>query len=236
MANLQHGHTFTEHAIRDPAAFNANVDAAMLNNVGNADLTTGVRLPTVVQPGSPITGEVYVNDAQDVFFFGQKRIHPLQFFYGGIWNDQAVDTKFLTLTNNSAVDLTAGCVVFADPTDVNGFIIPTIANDSVTSRPLGVLLDDIATGASGRVAYYGVVLVNVYNIFGSSDAGFRLYAGDKDISLGHYHQDIATAGTSLPDSDGSATSDGIFGMLLGDSTSALGSGGFTGQGFAFIWK
>jgi hypothetical protein len=220
MANFQHGHTFSEHSIRDPDAFNANVDAAQINNVGNADLATGVRLPTTVQPGSPITGEVYVNDAQDVFFFGQKTAHPLQFFYSGIWNDQEADLRFLTLTNNSAVDLVAGDVVVQDPADVGGFIIPTILHDHNT-KPLGVLLDDIASGVSGRVAYYGVVLLNLSGIFSPQSAGFRV--GLVDGTGGFYSQNIATKGTI--DIDGY---DNVFGVLLTDAVS--------NQAFAFIWK
>jgi hypothetical protein len=219
MATLQHGHTFTEHAIRDPDAFNANVDLASLNNVGNADLTSGVRLPTIVQPNSPITGEVYVNDSQDVTFFGQKTIHPLQFFYGGIWNDQESDLLYLTLTNNSGVDLVAGDVVVSDPVDDNGFDIVRSTTDN--RSPLGVLLDDISNGSSGRVAYYGVVLLNMSGIILPESAG-------KIVSViggvgGFYNQNTATKGT--PDSGGL---DNSFGILLSDSLS--------NQAWAFIWK
>jgi hypothetical protein len=219
MATLQHGHTFTEHAIRDPDAFNANVDLASLNNVGNADLTSGVRLPATVQPNSPITGEVYVNDSQDVTFFGQKTIHPLQFFYGGIWNDQESDLLYLTLTNNSGVDLVAGDVVVSDPVDDNGFDIVRSTTDN--RSPLGVLLDDISNGSSGRVAYYGVVLLNMSGIILPESAG-------KIVSViggvgGFYNQNTATKGT--PDSGGL---DNSFGILLSDSLS--------NQAWAFIWK
>lgn len=211
MANLQHGYTFTEHAIRDPANFNKLVDSASLNNVKNADLAAGNALPTLATRNSPITGETNV-----------RSDYLLEYYYSGAWNQQPADVLYLTLQNNSAVNLTIGNVVVPDMSSAGGFVIPTIMNDPKT-KALGVLLDDINAGSSGRVAYRGSVIVQLNNIVLPQSAG-KLITLIDHTGFPAYSQLVATTGTM----DSGNGDDTVFGILLQD--------GIGNTAYAYIWK
>jgi hypothetical protein len=218
MANFTKGYTFVEHSDRDPALFNRLVDQATLSNVWNNVLdATAIRIPWLIDvTGSPITGDIRV-----------PANFLLQMYFSSQWNDMEGDVQSITLQNNSAVNLLIGDVVCADPASAGGFIIPTIKDDPITTHPLGVLLDNINAGASGRVAYHGPVVIKANPSF-SFSAGNIFTLIDSVGSPSAYNQGAATSATPTGGGVVTLEDDRVFGVFL--------DGGVGGLTHAYIWK
>jgi hypothetical protein len=219
MANFTRGHNWTVHETIAPGSYNNHVDLATLSNVWNNVLnSSAIRLPWLVDAtGSPITGDIRV-----------PITYLLEFYFSSQWNVAEGDVQSITLQNNSAVNLLIGDVVCQDNNSAGGFLIPTIKDSTDTSHPIGVLLDNVNAGASGRVAYHGPVLVkpngalsyNAGNVFTLVDS-----AGGPPV----YSQAAATSATPTGGGALYPEDDRVFGIFLT-------SGAGTSLTQAYIWK
>ena len=217
MANFQKGYTFTPHDVVTPNKLNNLTDQGSLNNVWNNVVAAAAHIPWLIDSiGSPITGDVRIPST-----------YLLEAYYSGAWNTQESELVYLTLQNNSAVNLVAGNVCCADPASAGGFIIPTFLNVTPATRPLGVLLDNINAGASGRVAYRGEVILNLNPYFGNAKAGSLLIIATDILGSGTYDQAASIVGTAVEEAL-YFTSDRVFGIMLGDQVGTTCT--------AFIWK
>ena len=221
MANFTKGHVFTEHEAVSASSLNDLVDKAALSNVWNNTLdASAIRIPWLVDAiGSPVTGDIRVPAS-----------YLLEMFFSSQWNAQEGDVLSTTMQNNSGVNLLTGDVVCQDNTTAGGFIIPLIKDDPTTHHVAGVLLDDVAAGASGRVAYHGVVFVKP-NANVSYAAG-NIFTLTDNWNFEHgatYNQAVATAATPTGGGAIAPEDDRTFGMFMDSGVGSL-------LTRAYIWK
>lgn len=172
----------------------SGIPASILTEKGSMIVATGIGAAS--ETGGPSANDqVWVSDDTE----------PL----GGRWGAQSGGGGDVDLTNQSGTDQVAGTVVIHDADNNNSFKLTTTLRDR---RVIGVLSEDIANGATGKVAIVGkIVTVRVQG----------------NVSRGQWL--IASATTGRAQQDGYTRPPGALGMAL-----TAYSGGSTGTVEALI--
>lgn len=148
MANLTTGEDFTDPSITT-LKLNNLMDKAGLTNLAPADLTSGAGFFLMTAAAAPAEGEIHIDTTTGLF----------KHYDGATQLFDRVDPFEVPLTNNSGTAMTAGDVVYGDPSADDQFVMADGVLQAM--NVVGVLKANTADSASGQVYVRGEASVLV---------------------------------------------------------------------------